>query len=80
MSVSGEQRIKLESMQMKGIRSMIWENIAKEDIENRLLQIKGQNHTEDLQKFVVSQSRAILIKLIEKSPEILPAFPCHIRK
>lgn len=72
MPLPEEQKIKLESMQIKGIRSMIWKNIEKDEIESRLLQIKKQNYTNDIQKLVNSQSRAILIKLIEMSPEIYP--------
>lgn len=70
MTIPEEQRIKLESMQIKGIRWMIWNNIRREHIESRLLQIKEQSYTNDLEKFVNSQSRAVLIKLIESSPEI----------
>lgn len=73
MILTDEQRIKLESMQIKGIRWMIWQNIDKEDIESRLLSIKDQGIINDLTKFVNSQSRATLIKLIEVSPEIAPA-------
>ena len=73
MILNAEQRIKLESMQIKGIRWMIWQNIEKEVIESRLLTIKDQGHINDLTKFVNSQSRATLIKLIEVSPEIAPA-------
>lgn len=72
MPIPEEQKIKLESMQIKGIRSMIWQNIEKENIESRLLQIKKQSYTNDLQKLVNSQSRAVLIELIEMSPEIYP--------
>ena len=72
MSIPEEQKIKLESMQIKGIRAMIWQNIEKDKIESRLLQIKKQNYTNDIQKLVNSQSRAVLIELIEKSPEIYP--------
>ena len=72
MAIPEEQKIKLESMQIKGIRAMIWQNIEKDDIESRLLQIKKQNYTNDLQKFVNTQSRAVLIELIEMSPEIYP--------
>ena len=43
MTIPEEQKIKLESMQIKGIRAMIWQNIEKENIESRLLQIKKQN-------------------------------------
>ena len=50
MPIPEEQKIKLESMQIKGIRSMIWQNIEKENIESRLLQIKKQSYTNDLQK------------------------------
>lgn len=70
MTIPEEQKIKLESMQIKGIRWMIWNNIEKELIESRLLQIKGQSTTSDLTKLVNSQSRATLIQLIERSPEI----------
>lgn len=70
MVLDEERKIKLESMQIKGIRWMIWQNIKKENIESRLLSIKGQGLINDLQKFVYSQSRATLIKLIEVSPEI----------
>lgn len=72
MPIPEEQKIKLESMQIKGIRAMIWQNIEKNKIESRLLQIKKQNYTNDLQKLVNSQSRAVLIELIEISPEIYP--------
>lgn len=70
MAIPEVQKIKLESMQIKGIRWMIWNNIEKESIESRLLQIKGQASTTDLTKLVNSQSRANLIQLIERSPEI----------
>ena len=50
MTIPEEQKIKLESMQIKGIRWMIWDNIEKEHIESRLLQIKGQSNTNDLTK------------------------------
>ena len=70
MAIPEDQKIKLESMQIKGIRWMIWNNIEKESIESRLLQIKGQASTTDLTKLVNSQSRANLIQLIECSPEI----------
>ena len=72
MTLNEEQRIKLESMQIKGIRWMIWQNIEKDAIEARLLTIKNQGYINDLTKFVNSQSRATLIKLIEVSPEITP--------
>ena len=52
MTIPEEQKIKLESMQIKGIRWMIWNNIEKELIESRLLQIKGQSTTSDLTKLV----------------------------
>ncbi len=71
MAIEAEQRIKLESMQIKGIRWMIWQSIDREDIESRLLSIKGQGSISDLTKFINSQSRATLIKLIEASPEIV---------
>lgn len=72
MPIPEEQKIKLESMQIKGIRAMIWQNIEKDKIESRLLQIKKQNYTNDIQKLVNSQSRAVLIELIGISPEIYP--------
>ena len=72
MAIPEEQRIKLESMQIKGIRWMIWHNLDEEIIESRLLTISGQGSIMDLAKFVNSQSRTTLIKLIEASPEILP--------
>lgn len=70
MTISEEQRIKLESMQIKGIHWLIWNNIERDAIESRLLQIRNQDYTNDLTKLVNSQSREILIKLIEMSPEI----------
>lgn len=70
MAIPDEQKLKLESMQIKGIRWMIWNNINKEDIESRLLQIKNQGLTNDIEKLVNLQNRATLIKLVEKSPEI----------
>lgn len=73
MKIPDEQRIKLESMQIKGIRWMIWDNIEKDVIESRLLQIKGQGSTSDITKLVNAQSRATLIQLIEQSPEITPS-------
>lgn len=72
MPIPEEQKIKLESMQMKGVKWMIWQNIEKEDIESRLLRIKNQSSTQDVQKFLNSQNRATLIALIEQSPEISP--------
>lgn len=53
MTIPEEQRIKLESMQIKGIRWMIWNTIEKEDIESRLLQIRGQSSTNDLTKLIL---------------------------
>lgn len=70
MSIPNEQLIKLQSMQIKGIRNMIWSNVDKQNIENRLLNIKNQSSTDDIEKLVNSQSRATLIKLIEMSYEI----------
>ena len=70
MSISEEQKIKLESMQVKGIRWMIWNNIEKDEIESRLLQIIERSSTNDLTKLLNMQSRATLIQLIERSPEI----------
>ncbi len=70
MIIPEEQKIKLESMQIKGIHAMIWQNIEKSTIESRLLHIKRQSFVKDIEKLVNSQSRAVLIKLIEMSPEI----------
>lgn len=70
MELSQEQQIKLESMQIKGIRRMIWKNIEKNIIESRLLSISGQGAISDLNKFINSQNRTTLIKLIKISPEI----------
>ncbi len=70
MSISEEQKIKLESMQVKGMRWMIWNNIEKDEIESRLLQIIERSSTNDLTKLLNMQSRATLIQLIERSPEI----------
>ena len=72
MTIPQEQKLKLESMQIKGIRYMIWNCIEKDDVENRLLQIKHQSSTSDIHKLVYSQSRSVLIELIERSPEITP--------
>lgn len=72
MAIPQEQKLKLESMQIKGIRHMIWNCIEKDDVENRLLQIKHQSSTSDIHKLVYSQSRSVLIELIERSPEITP--------
>ena len=73
MEINQEQRQKLECMQIKGIRRMIWKYINKEDIESRLLSIRGQKSIDNMKNFVNSQSRATLIKLIENSPEIIPS-------
>ena len=73
MEINQEQRQKLECMQIKGIRRMIWQYINKEDIESRLLSIRGQKSIDNMKNFVNSQSRATLIKLIENSPEIIPS-------
>lgn len=70
MAIPDEQKLKLESMQIRGIRWMIWNNIDRDIIESRLLQIKKQGSTNDIEKLVNSQSRSVLIQLIEKSPEI----------
>ena len=72
LAIPQEQKLKLESMQIKGIRHMIWNCIEKDDVENRLLQIKHQSSTSDIHKLVYSQSRSVLIELIERSPEITP--------
>ena len=73
MEINQEQRQKLECMQIKGIRRMIWRYIKKEEIESRLLSIRGQKSIDNLNNFVNSQSRATLLKLIENSPEIIPS-------
>lgn len=70
MALSEEMNTKLECMQIKGVKQLIWDNIDKDIIENRLLGITGQTFTKNLEKFVNSQSRKVLIKLIEISPEV----------
>lgn len=70
LKISDKERIKLESMQIKGIRWMILSNIDTDAIESRLCQITGQGTVNDINKFVYCQSRETLIKLIEQSPEI----------
>lgn len=62
----------LESMQIKGIRWMIWQHIGEEKAEERLLNITKQSTIADIKKFVDSQNRETLIKLIDISPEISP--------
>ena len=70
MPISEDRKIKLESMQVKGIRCLLRENVDKESLELRLLQITGQSAIRDLGKFVETLSRTILIKVVEQSPEI----------
>ena len=72
MSTQEERRAMLESMQIKGIRWMIWQHIGEEKAEERLLNITNQSTIADIRKFVDSQNRETLIKLIEISPEISP--------
>lgn len=72
MSTQEERKAMLESMQIKGIRWMIWQHIGEEKAEERLLRITKQNSIADIKKFVDSQKRETLIKLIEVSPEISP--------
>lgn len=70
MPISEDRKIKLDSMQVKGIRCLLRENVDKESLELRLLQITGQSAIRDLGKFVETLSRTILIKVVEQSPEI----------
>ena len=70
MPISEEQKIKLESMQVKGIRCLLRENIDKESLELRLLQVTGQSSIRDVGKLLDSLSRNILIRAVEQSPEI----------
>lgn len=70
MPISEDRKIKLESMQVKGIRCLLRENVDKESLELRLLQITGQTVIRDLGKFVDSLSRNMLIRAVEQSPEI----------
>lgn len=70
MELTKELKIMLESTLVNGLRNLIWTNISNANIETRLLSITGQGNVADLRKYVNSQSKATLIKLIEKSPEI----------
>ena len=70
MPISEDRKIKLESMQVKGIRCLLRENVDKESLELRLLQITGQAVIRDLGKLVDSLSRNMLIRAVEQSPEI----------
>ena len=72
MSTQEERRAMLESMQIKGIRWMIWQHIGEENAKERLLSITNQSTIADIRKFVDSQNRETLIKLIDVSPEISP--------
>lgn len=70
MPISEERKIKLESMQVKGIRCLLRENVDKESLELRLLQVTGQSSIRDVGKLLDSLSRNILIRAVEQSPEI----------
>ena len=70
MPISEERKIKLESMQVNGIRSLLRENIDKESLELRLLQVTGQGSIRDVGKFLDTLSRNMLIRTVEQSPEI----------
>ena len=52
MSTQEERRAMLESMQIKGIRWMIWQHIGEEKAEERLLSITNQSTIADIRKFV----------------------------
>lgn len=70
MPISEERKIKLESMQVKGIRCLLREDVDKESLELRLLQVTGQSSIRDVGKLLDSLSRNILIRAVEQSPEI----------
>lgn len=70
MPISEERKIKLESMQVKGIRCLLRENVDKESLELRLLQVTGQVSIRDVGKFLDTLSRNMLIRTVEQSPEI----------
>ena len=70
MPISEERKIKLESMQVKGIRCLLRENVDKESLELRLLQVTGQSSIRDVGKLLDSLSRNVLIRAVEQSPEI----------
>ena len=71
MSTQEERRAMLESMQIKGIRWMIWQHIGEENAKERLLSITNQSTIADIRKFVDSQNRETLIKAFE-NPEAYP--------
>lgn len=70
MPISEDRKIKLESMQVKGIRYLLRENVDNESLELRLLQTTGQSAIRDLGKFVDALSRNMLIRTVVQSPEI----------
>ena len=70
MPISEERKIKLESMQVKGIRCLLRENVDKESLELRLLQVTGQSSIRDVGKLLDALSRNVLIRAVEQSPEI----------
>ena len=70
MPISEERKIKLESMQVKGVRCLLRENVDKENLELRLLQVTGQSSIRDVGKLLDSLSRNVLIRVVEQSPEI----------
>lgn len=70
MPISEERKIKLESMQVKGIRCLLRENIDKDSLELRLLQVTGQGSIRDVGKFLDTLSRNMLIRTVAQSPEI----------
>ena len=69
MPISEERKIKLESMQVKGIRCLLREHVDKESLELRLLQVTGQSSIRDVGKLLDSLSRNILIRAVEQSPD-----------
>lgn len=70
MAISEERKIKLESMQVKGIRCLLRENVDEESLELRLLQTIGQSSIRDIGNCLNSLSRNNLIRVVEQSPEI----------
>ncbi len=70
MPIAEDRKIKLESMQVKGIRCLLRENVEAEILELRLLQITGQSSIRDVEKTLNTLSRNILIQAVERSPEI----------
>ena len=68
MAISEERKIKLESMQVKGIRCLLRENVDEESLELRLLQTIGQSSIRDIGNCLNSLSRNNLIRVVEQSP------------